>query len=180
MTQIKRTIIYPAILILGLLWIFLSVDRSGASTNGLLPAPQDGFLAPDFSLQTLTGESFTLSDLQGQAIVVNFWATWCPPCRAEMPAIQEMYEVFQERGLVFLAVNATNQDTLREIAPFVKEHGLTFPVLLDVNGEVSNRYRVNSLPTTIFIGKDGIIHKIVVGGPMSKALLLSQIEELLK
>jgi cytochrome c biogenesis protein CcmG/thiol:disulfide interchange protein DsbE len=180
MMQLKRTVIFPIILILGLVWIFLSADRSGASTGGLLPAPQEGFLAPDITLQTLTSDSITLSNLQGKAILVNFWATWCPPCRAEMPAIQEMYDTFQEQGLVILAVNATNQDTYTEIAPFLEEHGLTFPVLLDPSGEAGNLYQVRSLPTSIFIGKDGIVRKIIIGGPMSKALLQSQIEELLK
>lgn len=178
--QLKRPIIFTVILFLGLLWIFLSADRSGASTGGLLPAPQEGFLAPDFTLQTLDGESVTLSGLQGQAVVVNFWATWCPPCRAEMPAIQEMYGTFHEQGLVILAVNATNQDTYAGIAPFIEEYGLTFPILLDSSGEAGSLYQVRSLPTTIFIGRDGVIRKIVVGGPMSKALLQSRIEELLK
>ncbi len=178
--QLKRPIIFTVILFLGLLWIFLSAARSGASTGGLLPAPQEGFLAPDFTLQTLDGESVTLSGLQGQAVVVNFWATWCPPCWAEMPAIQEMYDTFHEQGLVILAVNATNQDTYAGIAPFIEEYGLTFPILLDSSDEAGSLYQVRSLPTTIFIGRDGVIRKIVVGGPMSKALLQSRIEELLK
>jgi peroxiredoxin len=97
-----------------------------------------------------------------------------------MPAIQEMHTAFQGQGLVVLAVNATNQDTYTGIAPFIDEYGLTFPVLLDSNGEAGSLYQVRSLPTTIFIGRDGTIQKIIVGGPMSKALLQSRIEELLK
>ncbi len=180
MMQLKRPIIFTIILILGLLWIFLSANRSGASTGGPLLAPQEGFLAPDFTLQTLDGESITLSGLRGQAIVINFWATWCPPCKAEMPAIQEMQDAFREQGLVILAVNATSQDTYTGIAPFIEDYGLTFPILLDSNGEVGSLYQVRSLPTTIFIGRDGIIQKIVIGGPMPRALLQSRIEELLK
>jgi len=82
--------------------------------------------------------------------------------------------------LVILAVNATSQDTYTGIAPFIEDYGLTFPILLDSNGEVGSLYQVRSLPTTIFIGRDGIIQKIVIGGPMPRALLQSRIEELLK
>ena len=180
MKTTQRQITYIIILLLGLAWIFVSADRSGASTSGLIPAPQQGFLAPDFELSTTTGETVTLSDLRGQAVLVNLWATWCPPCRAEMPAIEKIYNEYKDDGLVVLAVNMTYQDSAVDIAPFVEEYGLTFPILLDETGSVGSSYQLRSLPSSFFIGRDGIIQEVVIGGPMAEALLRTRVEQILK
>jgi len=149
-------------------------------TGGGIPAPQAGFLAPDFTLNTLDGETVTLSDLRGQVILLNIWASWCPPCRAEMPAMQRVWEEYQARGVVVLAVNSTVQDTPADAQAFVTENGLTFPIPLDTSGEVTRLYRVSSLPTSFFIGADGVIREVVIGGPMAEALLRSRVEQLIK
>jgi len=180
MNPIQRKITYSVILILGLMWIFISADRSGTSTSGLIPAPQQGFLAPDFELQTIAGETVKLSDLRGQAVLVNLWATWCPPCRAEMPAIEKVYNEYKDEGLVVLAINMTYQDTQSNIAPFVAEYDLTFPILLDQTGSVGSAYQLRSLPSSFFINRDGIINEVVIGGPMAEALLRTRVEEILK
>jgi peroxiredoxin len=179
MTQQKHTIFFLFVLAAGLAWIFASADRSGTTTAGQIPAPQQGFLAPDFSLPDLAGQSVTLSDLRGQVVVLNIWATWCPPCRAEMPALQAVYADYAGRDLLVLAVNSTVQDDPAAIAPFLAENGLTFPVLLDGDGTVTGAYQVRSLPTTFFIGRDGVIREVVVGGPMAEALLRARIDSLL-
>jgi cytochrome c biogenesis protein CcmG/thiol:disulfide interchange protein DsbE len=176
----QRRILYIFILILGLGWIFISADKSGASTAGAIPAPQQGFLAPDFELKTTTGETIKLSDLRGQAVLVNLWATWCPPCRAEMKSIEKIYNEYKDQGLVVLAVNMTYQDDPTKIAPFVTEQGLTFSILLDETGAVGHAYQLRSLPSSFFIGRDGIIHEVVIGGPMAEALLRTRVEEILK
>jgi peroxiredoxin len=178
--QSKQRIFFAGILALGLVWIFLSADRDGTSTNGLIPAPQAGFLAPDFTLETMDGDTVKLSDLRGQAVIVNLWATWCPPCKAEMPALQQVYEEYKSRGLIVLAVNSTTQDDAQAIPAFIAEYSLTFPVLLDVNNEAGQLYQLRSLPSTFFIGRDGIIHEVVIGGPMAEALLRTRVEEILK
>jgi cytochrome c biogenesis protein CcmG/thiol:disulfide interchange protein DsbE len=180
MNTTQRRIIYSIILIIGLVWVFVSADRSGTSTSGLIPAPQQGFLAPDFELQTTTGETVKLSDLRGQAVLVNLWATWCPPCRAEMPAIEKVYNEYKDDGLVVLAVNMTYQDTFSNIAPFVDEYGLSFPILLDETGSVGTAYQLRSLPSSFFIDREGIINEVVIGGPMAEALLRTRVEEILK
>lgn len=180
MQQTQRRIFYVLILILGFTWMLVSADRSGASTSGRIPAPQQGFLAPDFELKTPAGESITLSDLQGQAVLVNLWATWCPPCRAEMQSIEKLYREYKDQGFTVLAVNITYQDEPSAVMPFVNEQGLTFPILLDETGGTAKAYQVRSLPSSFFIRRDGMINDVVIGGPMSEALLRTRIEDLLK
>ena len=111
--------------------------------------------------------------------MINIWASWCPPCREEMPAIQKVYEDYKDRGLVILAVNTTYQDTEAAAAAFVDEFGLTFPVPLDRHGKVSNRYQLRGLPSTYFVDRQGVIRSVVVGGPMSETWIRSEVEKIL-
>lgn len=120
-----------------------------------------GNLAPDFELQSLTGETVKLSDFRGEKVMVNFWATWCPPCRAEMPDMQRFYE---DTDIVILAVNLTETTTERNHVPrFVDEYGLTFPVLLDENLIAATLYRIQPIPTSYLINSDGTIHNMAFG-----------------
>ena len=151
------TLVSIIILTLGAVWVWMSVVPPGSTTSGAIAAPQEGFQAPDFELRTLEGESVTLSDLRGKAIILNFWATWCPPCRSEMPAMQQVYTDYEPDGFVVLAVNNTQQDRREDVENFILEQGLTFPVLLDNTGGVSTRYQVHSMPTSFFIDPEGII-----------------------
>jgi len=180
MNKTQRRINFSIILILGLAWIFVSADNSGVSTAGKVPAPQQGFLAPDFELNTIEGETIKLSDLRGQAVLINLWATWCPPCRAEMPAIEKVYNEYRDEGFIVLAVNMTYQDAFSDIAPFISEYGLSFPILLDETSEVGTAYQLRSLPSSFFIDREGIIREVVIGGPMAEALLRTRVEEILK
>lgn len=180
MQQTQRRIIYSIILVLGLLWIFASADLQGNSTAGKIPAPQKGFLAPDFELKTITGETIQLSDLSGQAVLVNLWATWCPPCREEMPTLEKMYNDYKDQGFVVLAVDMTHQDDPTAVAPFAEKYDLTFPILLDETGTVSKAYQLKSLPSSYFIDRNGMIDDVVIGGPMAEALLRTRIEKILK
>ena len=176
----QRRIAYLMILGLGLVWIYISVDRTNASTAGMIPAPQQGFMAPDFELQTPAGESIKLSDLRGQAVLINLWATWCPPCRGEMQSIEKVYQEYKDQGFTVLAVNMTYQDAPLEVVPFVNKQKLSFPILLDETGDMANAYQLRSLPSSYFIRRDGIINEVVIGGPMSEALLRTRIEAILK
>ena len=180
MQSMQRRVVYITVLLLGLVWIAFSVDRSGASTNGRIPAPRAGFLAPEFALQTMDGETVSLASLRGQAVLVNIWASWCMPCRAEMPAMQRVYEEYKADGLVVLAVNSTVQDSADRAASFVQELGLTFPIVLDVEGKATGLYQVSALPSSFFVGRDGVIVEVVIGGPMSEALLRTRVEKILE
>lgn len=171
---------YGLLLIAGAGWILISADRTGAATSAQISAPQKGFSAPDFALKATDGSSVALSDFRGQAVLLDLWATWCNPCREEMPSIEKMYAEYRDQGFVVIAVNATIQDDPLAVSEFVSEFGLSFPVLLDVNGEVSRLYELRVLPTSFFIDRQGVIQEVVVGGPMPEALLRARIEEILK
>ena len=168
------------VLTIGAAWIWFSTAPMGSTTQGDIPAPQEGFLAPDFRLETFGGDGYTLSELRGKPVLINFWASWCPPCRSEMPAIQKVYEEFQDQGFVVLAVNSTHQDNLGDAITFAQIRKLTFPILLDKDGSVSDLYEVRSLPTTFFVDPQGIIQEVVIGGPMSEALLQIRVEQLME
>lgn len=167
------------ILLLGLVWIGVSADRISNSTNGHIPAPQKGFLAPDFTLETIYGDGVTLSDLRGRVVIINLWASWCGPCRLEMAALREVHEEYKDQDLVILAVNSTSQDSLQAVESFIIEYQLPFSILMDYDGIVSRQYKLSALPTTFFIRRDGVINRVVIGGPMTKATLRAEIKNLL-
>jgi len=167
------------VVVLGAIWIAVSQVPASATTGGAIPSPREGFLAPDFTLETLQGETVTLSDLRGKAVVVNLWASWCPPCRAEMPALQAAYEADRDRGLEILAVDMTYQDTEQDALRFIQEFGLTFPIALDRDGTVARQYLLRALPSTFFVGPDGVITKVVIGGPMSEATIRTNVRDML-
>jgi len=167
------------LLVLGVVWIAVSRDPADATAVADAPStlPKKGFVAPDFELEALDGRTIVLSELRGQVVLINFWATWCPPCRAEMPAIEQVYEQYRDKGFEVLAVNLQEQDA--QMSTFVEEQGLTFPVLADRDSSVSNTYQVTSIPTTVFVDRSGVIEEIIVGGPLARALIESKVTALL-
>jgi len=136
-----------------------SPDTAGISANvGAADSALDGQLAPGFSLENLQGERVSLSDLKGQPILINFWATWCPPCRFEMPVIEAAYQKYRDQGFVVLAVDV--QEPRGLVQSYVKRLGLAFPVVLDRDGQVAADYRVRAYPTSVFINRKGEIMQI--------------------
>jgi len=178
--QNRSRLFYGFLLILGLGWIWFSAAPSNATTDGRIHTPQTGFLAPNFAAKTLDGETVRLINLRGKVVLINIWASWCPPCRAEMPAIERVYQTYKDNGFVVLAINSTMQDTVADARAFADGNKLSFPILMDETGKITRLYRVQSLPTSFFVGRDGIIREVVVGGPMAQALLSSRVEKLLK
>ncbi|MBN2548608.1 MAG: redoxin domain-containing protein [Anaerolineales bacterium] len=179
MHKLFRQLLPYALLIAGAIWIWTSRTEPGEINTGSPAAPIKGFNAPDFTLQTPAGEEVNLASLQGKPVIINFWASWCPPCRAEMPALERVYQAYQSQGITILAINATNQDNRQEALDFITANHLSFTVLLDLDGAVNEIFAVRSLPTTFFIDATGVIREVVIGGPMSEALLRVQIEQLL-
>ncbi|MBL8057677.1 MAG: TlpA family protein disulfide reductase, partial [Anaerolineales bacterium] len=169
-----------ALLALGLAWSAAARVPPEATTNGAPPpSPREGFSAPDFRLPLRAGDDVSLLDLRGQVVVLNLWASWCGPCRAEMPALERAHQALQAEGLVVLGLNTTFQDDETAALAFADELGLTFPLALDRTGDVSRRYELRAMPTTFFVDRRGVIRSVVVGGPMSEALIRSRVEELL-
>ncbi|MBI4929021.1 MAG: TlpA family protein disulfide reductase [Anaerolineae bacterium] len=168
------------LLVLSAVWIGLTRANPQSVTSGAPPIAVKGLPAPALTLTTLDGEIFSLEAVRGKPIILNLWASWCPPCRAEMPALQRVFADYQAQGLVVAAVHMTTQDTLEAAQVFVDENSLTFPIPLDLEGNASRVYRASALPTTYFIGADGLVKDVIVGGPMAEALLRSRAEELLE
>lgn len=165
----------------GILWTAASrVPSAVGAPLSSSPSPREGFLAPDFTLDTPDGSKVTLSELRGKIVVVNLWATWCLPCRAETPALEKAYEQYKNSGVVILGVDLTSQDSVSDVKSFVQEFKLTYPILLDQAGNVGYLYQLRGIPTTFFINREGIIRTEVVGGPMSETFIRSKIEALLK
>lgn len=118
-----------------------------------------GDAAPDFELVDLEGNAHRLSEYKGQGVLLNFWGTWCPPCKAEMPYMENQYKEFEEKGVQILAVNIKQSNYTVET--FRDQYGLTFPIVIDKNESVRRAYDVLPLPTTILINEDGIIEDII-------------------
>jgi peroxiredoxin len=132
---------------------------------------KEGKAAPDFELTTLEGETVKLSDYQGKKVILNLWATWCPPCQAEMPHMQNFYKKNKDNGIEILAVNLTSMDNGRAtIKQFVDDFGLTFQIPLDEDGSIGRQYQAVSIPTSYMIDTKGIISKKIVG-PMDEAMM---------
>ena len=146
-------------LVLVLLIAVAMVQALEAKQEDNLPGLKTGGEAPDFSLQTLDGEMVELSDFEGKKVILNFWATWCKPCREEMPDLQSIYAE-RDEDVVILAVN---MDAHNDVKGFIDSYSVAFPVLLDKEDEVSDMYQVISLPTTYFINEDGIIVQKHIG-----------------
>lgn len=113
--------------------------------------------APDFTVPVLHGSEISLSDLRGKVVLLNLWATWCPPCRAEMPSMQELYTKLNSRGFEILAVAAPTppRETIDKITDYVAENGFSFPILIDDQFEVNNIYGTGSIPTSYVINTRG-------------------------
>ncbi len=122
----------------------------------------EGDVAPDFTLPLLDGGEDSLSNHKGEVVLLNIWATWCGPCRQEMPYMQDFYESMEGKPFVILAASQDRKGE-EEVRPFVNEFGLTFPILLDQDKEVGDLYQTDKFPESYIIDKDGIIVKRVVG-----------------
>ncbi|MBB6282366.1 TlpA disulfide reductase family protein [Geobacillus subterraneus] len=150
------------------LWDAMAAEKPNETSETEI-SPEIGHTAPDLTLPTLGGEPVKLSDLRGKAVVLNFWTSWCPPCKKEMPELEKFYKQ-HDREVALLAVHLTTQDTLDNAERFVKSEKLTLPVAFDVRGEALHQYRVQTIPTTYIIDPNGVIRQKIVG-PVTAAQL---------
>ncbi len=132
---------------------------------------KQGELPPNFELTTITGETFNLSDHKGKKLIINFWTSWCPPCKEEMPHMENYYRKNKvSQNVEIIAVNMTTSDRVNAVEKFVNAYELTFPIPLDKDGSVMKAYEIIYLPETYILNSDGIIaHRI--RGPVNEKLL---------
>jgi peroxiredoxin len=141
-------------------------------------APAVGRSAADFNLVGLDGQTVSLKGLRGKVVVLNFWATWCPPCIAEMGNLEKSYQTHSNDGVVVVGVNQGEKP--EDVKGFTEIYRLSFPMALDRQMQVGDLYRIRNLPTTIFIDRQGVITEIHVGGPMSGEFVEGRIAGLLR
>jgi peroxiredoxin len=179
---VLRFVVFPAAvlaLILGVLWYLdgRNNDGNGDDLYGIVqlpegknattesPAAEIGRAAPDFLLETPDGGTLRLSDLQGQPVLVNFWASWCDPCRKEMPDLIEAYDQYRDEGLVVVGVN--QQEATSKVEEFAADFGVEFPIVFDRDAEVADAWRIGGpiqgLPSSYFIDATGVIQATTLG-----------------
>jgi len=173
MDKSNRT--YIRVAILGVLLVAL-VFAIYSSLEKDPKAVKVGRDAPNFRLEQMNGAPITLSDLRGKGVVLNFWGTWCVPCKEEMPALQKQYEALKDKGLVIVGVNISESPIT--IEPFLKQYGISFPILLDRKSEVTKLYRIGPIPTTFFIDADGEVQEIFIG-QMNESMIADKVAKIL-
>ena len=162
----------PRTSLLGAILVIFTVSTLAASSL-------EGQVAPDFVLRSATGENLRLSEYRGDVVLINFWATWCGPCRQEMPLLDDLYGRYQRVGFNLLGVNI-DEDSRRAMQ-MVQELGVNFPVLFDENKEVSKLYEVEAMPVTILVDREGIVRHVHHGyKPGYEEKYLTEIRSLLR
>lgn len=140
--------------------------------------PVVGSTPDDFRLIDLEGKSQSLSQYRGKVVLVNFWATWCKPCTTEMPAMQATYDKLREKGFVVLAINELEDDA--KVREHIKQHGHTFPVLMDRDNKVANQFGVFGLPVSVFIDEKGVVQEYIKGGLLTEQKILDAVARIQK
>jgi peroxiredoxin len=152
-----------ALVVIGLVWAWTGQTADNGPAVGIVDRP-----TPDVALPTLDGEEMRLSDYHGSVVLVNFWGTWCEPCRRETPALQAAYEQLRDEGLVVVGVNITEDELIQgkteeDIRAFAETYGVSYPIALDMEGEMMRAFRVYPLPTSFFIDTEGTVRFMRVG-----------------
>ncbi|MGG3452107.1 redoxin domain-containing protein [Domibacillus aminovorans] len=177
----KYFILFWLALLIGVVLFNLYSDKEVAENNKAGAAAvnsdnystEEGGGTPDFKVQTMDGKEVKLSDYKGKKVFLNFWTTWCPPCKEEMPNMQTFYRK-KPANVEILAVNI--EESNERVNEFAKEYQLTFPILLDKDGDVSKTYDVYTIPTTFVLNEEGIIHQKIIG-PMDENMMNGLIKE---
>lgn len=163
--------------LLGAAWIGITrVEADEVNPTGKPPSPDIGHPAPEFVLVSADGGTLALDDLKGQPVLINFWATWCPPCRAEIPALEAASQAFDGRAII-LGINV--QETPEDVLGFMAELEMTYPVVFDEDAAIAKTYRVRAYPTTYFVDSQGVVVEVYTG-PLNEPLIRARLGELVE
>jgi cytochrome c biogenesis protein CcmG/thiol:disulfide interchange protein DsbE len=173
----KSTLVLAAIVAVGFLGLLVWGMLNKQPITGLSGVTMVNRAAPEFTLTTFKGNTISLKDLRGKPVVINFWASWCPPCRIEAPLIERTWRTYKNRGLIFLGVNI--QDRKDDALNYMREFDITYPNGPDPTGEISIDYGVSGLPVTFFVSRKGDVVRRWVGA-IEKPLLINSIREILQ
>jgi peroxiredoxin len=150
---------------IGIMFLLIKNDQGGdvtVATANISAVPlQMDYTAPELELTTLDGAPVSLADLRGSVVLINLWATWCPPCREEMPTLNAFYEQYKDQGFFLIAIN--QEEPLDVVEPFVEEFGLTFPVWLDEDYLAEDAFKTVHLPSSYVIDRDGRVRLMWIG-----------------
>ncbi|MBI5044108.1 MAG: TlpA family protein disulfide reductase [Nitrospirae bacterium] len=158
------SIVAASFLLGSFLGVTVDAERNSQKDVRLVAAniPEVSRPAPDFALKDTSGKKISLSSYKGRVIMINFWATWCPPCRQEMPSMEALFKEYNKRGFEVLAISSDSQGE-KIVKPFMEFYELTFSALMDADGEVHSLYGVTSIPTTYIVDKNGNIVQKIMG-----------------
>ena len=176
-----RALLWALVGVMAVVWLFYAGGLESI-TSMVRPSPKPvstadiGQAAPSLRLPLVGGGEMDLESFRGRPVILNFWATWCEPCRAEMPALERAQQQYREQGLAVIGVDMQERDD--EIQAFLSQVGVTFPSLVDRTGEVTRQWRATGLPTTFLIDRQGIIRDVRVG-PLTDEMLAEKLTKLL-
>jgi peroxiredoxin len=170
-----RWIVAGAVLLIAAAVVLIIATREDPTTNA---ADNNVVLAQDFTLPTFAGQQVSLSDFRGQVVLLNFWAWWCPPCKAEMPDLHQFYLDYKDQGFTILAVHADQE--AQKGADFIADNGFTFPVVQDTTGSAFYIYGDGSLPQSVLIGPSGELIKTYRAGMITSEMLAQDVLPLLR
>ncbi|MBI9043801.1 MAG: redoxin domain-containing protein [Anaerolineaceae bacterium] len=160
-SMLSLFLVIGGVLMLGGIFLIVENQFQPDSVDDLINPPRVGESMSDFTLIDVEGNQVSLRYFEGRPVLINAWATWCPPCRAEMPDLNAYYQAHQEEGFMILAVNAG--ESQKEVTQFTEHVDLDFPVLMDPGNGLLNELRVFSFPTSILVGRDGLVKAIHIG-----------------